>query len=495
MSGINTDVADYTLEDLYTILNLKETASEFQVKDATNDIIARMKTENKPELVKFFEDVKNKILDFLAVIENDANETSPSKVSDWYENQYLEQKNTIQSNKLTDRKQTVEIFDDNTHYQMKQNKIGISNTFQVPVAQGTINPTLRNTTTRMVCIDSQYRQNILPFANDDINATSFNTDFTLDLSDPLSNVLSIKLYSVHIPTTWYALDTTLGNTCFKFGKLIYTIPSGNYTQATLATAIATLTSNVLTLSFDPATNKARFQSTTAGGSITFYTDNGFDVSGCKSCISGNIYSNQNLGWTLGFRREPDTDGNISIPVPIAPGFLTSDVPADLYGPKYCMLVIDDYNQNHLNKGLVQMTDINTKLSLPSYYNFDIPVSCSIATQSQQVIKNAPRQLTEAQLYSLNEILKSRTSKKTRSHGPTTTDVLAVIPFSEITTLRETQQPLIESGLALQTNIRTYFGPVSIERLRVKLIDDKGNLLNLHDNDWSFTLIVEQLYQY
>jgi hypothetical protein len=182
-------------------------------------------------------------------------------------------------------------------------------------------------------------------------------------------------------------------------------------------------------------------------------------------------------------------------VPASPLFLTSDVPADLYGPKYCMLVIDDYNQNHLNKGLVQMTDVNNKLSLPSYYNFDIPLSCSAPTQQQQATKSAPRQLTEAQLYSLNEILKSRNSKKTRSYGPTTTDVLAVIPFSGITTLRATQQPLIESGLALQTNIRTYFGPVSIERLRVKLIDDKGNLMNLHDNDWSFTLIVEQLYQY
>jgi hypothetical protein len=495
MSGINTDVDDYTLEDLYTILNLKETASEFQIKDATNDLIARMKTENKPELVKFFEDVKNKILDSLANSENEPDEIPTPKVSDWYENQYLEQKNPIQSNKLTDRKQTVEIFDDNTHYQMKQNKIGISNTFQVPIAQGTINPTLRNTTTRMVCIDSQYRQNILPFANDDINATSFNTDFTLDLSDPLSNVISIKLYSIHIPTTWYALDTTLGNTCFKIGATIYTIPSGNYTQATLASVITNLTpSSVLTLSFDPATNKARFQATTAL-SITFYTDNGFDVSGCKSCVGGNIYSNQNLGWTLGFRREPDANGNISMTVPASPLFLTSDVPADLYGPKYCMLVIDDYNQNHLNKGLVQMTDVNNKLSLPSYYNFDIPLSCSAPTQQQQATKSAPRQLTEAQLYSLNEILKSRNSKKTRSYGPTTTDVLAVIPFSGITTLRATQQPLIESGLALQTNIRTYFGPVSIERLRVKLIDDKGNLMNLHDNDWSFTLIVEQLYQY
>ena len=27
------------------------------------------------------------------------------------------------------------------------------------------------------------------------------------------------------------------------------------------------------------------------------------------------------------------------------------------------------------------------------------------------------------------------------------------------------------------------------------IDDKGHLLNLHGNNWSFTLAAEQLYQY
>ena len=43
--------------------------------------------------------------------------------------------------------------------------------------------------------------------------------------------------------------------------------------------------------------------------------------------------------------------------------------------------------------------------------------------------------------------------------------------------------------------RVYFGPVSIERLRITLLDDKGNILNLHGHDWSFTLIADQLYQY
>ena len=43
--------------------------------------------------------------------------------------------------------------------------------------------------------------------------------------------------------------------------------------------------------------------------------------------------------------------------------------------------------------------------------------------------------------------------------------------------------------------RNYFGPVTLDRLGIKLLDDKGNLVNLHGRSWSFTLAVKQLYQY
>ena len=46
-----------------------------------------------------------------------------------------------------------------------------------------------------------------------------------------------------------------------------------------------------------------------------------------------------------------------------------------------------------------------------------------------------------------------------------------------------------------TFMRRYFGPVTLEKLCIKLIDPFGNLLNLHGHNWSFTLAVEQLYQY
>jgi len=64
--------------------------------------------------------------------------------------------------------------------------------------------------------------------------------------------------------------------------------------------------------------------------------------------------------------------------------------------------------------------------------------------------------------------------------------------TEVTT---TGTVYIEFSGSLQENKRVYFGPVNIERMRVKLLDDKGNLLNLNGADWSITLVCDILYQY
>tara|TARA_Y100000389_G_scaffold199116_1_gene236915 strand:+ start:5512 stop:7773 length:2262 start_codon:yes stop_codon:yes gene_type:complete len=57
---------------------------------------------------------------------------------------------------------------------------------------------------------------------------------------------------------------------------------------------------------------------------------------------------------------------------------------------------------------------------------------------------------------------------------------------------------INAGAAIdfltnQKNIREYFGPTNINRLKISLIDEYGELLHLNDRDWSFLLTFECLY--
>ena len=79
------------------------------------------------------------------------------------------------------------------------------------------------------------------------------------------------------------------------------------------------------------------------------------------------------------------------------------------------------------------------------------------------------------------------------HNQMTVHRLAMIPIK--TAGISTGTLLVEFSGALQDNKRIYFGPVDIDRMRVKLLDDKGNVVDLHGADWSITLISENLYQY
>ena len=133
-------------------------------------------------------------------------------------------------------------------------------------------------------------------------------------------------------------------------------------------------------------------------------------------------------------------------------------------------------------------NINNGLLIAGKYQYDY-------TPTQVVLPSAPRTLTNAQLYTINSINNNNNNLTNYlPKAPTTSDILAVLPIKTSVGL-STGSLLIEFSGSLQNNVRTYFGPVNIDRMAVKLIDDKGNILNLNGNDWCVTLIAECLYQY
>jgi len=50
------------------------------------------------------------------------------------------------------------------------------------------------------------------------------------------------------------------------------------------------------------------------------------------------------------------------------------------------------------------------------------------------------------------------------------------------------------GLSNQLNrTREYFGPVDISRLRCRLLDEYGRVIDLNNMDWSMSIVFEKLY--
>ena len=43
--------------------------------------------------------------------------------------------------------------------------------------------------------------------------------------------------------------------------------------------------------------------------------------------------------------------------------------------------------------------------------------------------------------------------------------------------------------------RKYNGPVNINKLNIKLLDDKGNVVNLNGSEWALSMISTHLYQH
>ena len=161
--------------------------------------------------------------------------------------------------------------------------------------------------------------------------------------------------------------------------------------------------------------------------------------------------------------------------------------------------LDDYQQNHLNKGLVGITPTQKYVEIPNYWNADLAIAgCTTVPLSSQnipvYVQNAPRRLTQAQLFTLNSTTQSRAqTQRNRLTAPTNTNVLALIPLRGVNTL--VPGKMLIDDFNLDDAERVYFGPVDLERLRVRLVDDQGYTVNLNGNNWSFTLSATSLYQY
>jgi len=111
-------------------------------------------------------------------------------------------------------------------------------TNQLEYSKDYLNPLLKQTVKRIISIDSQYRD----------NKSSLSTNFTFNLSEPLKDVVSLSLYSIQIPYTWYTINNNFGGNFFYLkgnspgianGDFDYkiNISSGNYGPNDLVSSI------------------------------------------------------------------------------------------------------------------------------------------------------------------------------------------------------------------------------------------------------------------
>jgi len=229
----------------------------------------------------------------------------------------------------------------------------------------------------------------------------------------------------------------------------------------------------------------------------------YDPYSFVKCFSGvssvrNVTWDTTLGWILGYRGSTTYDlsdytssRNVTI-------VADTCISTNLFN--YFLITLDDYNQNHLNDGLVTITTKDTDIPLPSYanrtnYTCD-PVTKELTYNTEQ--RTDYSKLTQNQIYALSQTVNvsqqdlGEVSSKSYGTGPFAKDVFGIIPM-KLAGLQNGQS-FVEFGGTMQNQERIYFGPVNIRRMTVKLLSDRGNVVDLNNANWSFSLICEQLYK-
>lgn len=210
---------------------------------------------------------------------------------------------------------------------------------------GVINPIKKRIITKILNIDSRFRDNYY---------SSSSTNYNVALPTNFNDVLQIQLLSIEVPQTYYNISKQYGNNFFTIvvngTPEVINIPDGNYDPTTIATIINKQLTN---LGGDYACvvfscNLINFTTISTGTGQILVGFNGSQTSG--STLELNFQADRfgvddrftplplKLGWLLGFRNGIYIN-NLNY---VSEGIF------DYTGPKYFYLVVDDYNSSVVN---------------------------------------------------------------------------------------------------------------------------------------------------
>lgn len=458
------DISNWTLNELQEMFNIDIHENVDTVRKNITEYIEKIKNtyneNDKDDLLNFLHEAYIKVM----------NNYTKKNISNIFSNK----------NSVVNRKDGIKVNDEDKHFVYTRERLPISESHDIPILKGQINPLLRNINKRIINLDTQMRN----YLSEDSN------NVTLDLSEPLNNVIALRVLSMEIRHCWYTFDEAYGTNMFKVDNSNITIPNGNYSESELITLIndALSVASLGNISFSYNTNTGMALITNSGPTshtITFY----------NNANPGNMKKNNNLGWLLGYRSF-DADYNILFDID-ANETITGNALLDVYGPRYILLEIEDFNNNHFNRNFVAIDDSISKANYPSYYTPDISLSdpsvkFTIDSNGNTVWIDSG--LTHAQQQTISSVYQSRIQEnklENKVTGMKTNDILSKLPVQ----YTSNYNTLIIGYNFINKNERLYYGPVKINRIKIALYNDKGQLLRLNKQDFSITLQTDEFYQF
>ena len=464
MSAYNFNINSYTNEELMGVLKLDPTTITYsKIKKNINNTLKRINkkdnlTENELSFGDFILEVKERLLDY---IQNKTNNNRRSNID--------EVPDTI----------------DEAHHKIIENNIPVqySNQLQFPggtinplangliLPPGNINPLAKQTITKVINIDSVFRKNY---------EKTRSEDYTLELPEKLTKVVSIKIISLEIPNTIYTISERKKTNCFKVTfynitgrsepvENIVTIPEGNYLAEDFTIMINNYFTNSGTAS-NNYLNLIHFEISNIDSKSIFRLKNEHDSENYLipdelisaqpeyspdvyftidfSYISDNIYDSKvkeqskskTLGWFLGFRKSTYT----------------------IYKTN---TITDSVTSNQINQFIT--------------YTHYLKGETSYASTIDNYI------FLDINDYNSNEITNTFMSSNGKNYIGDNIIARISIPVLFYNTYYDNITSIFRE--------RNYMGPVNLTKLHLRLLDRYGDVIDLNSNDYSFLLEVVMQY--
>jgi hypothetical protein len=429
---MNMNLSDYTLDELFALFDITITA------DTTYDKLKDQIDKSATRYKELFKNNKS-LVDFFEKAKNYLLETNTPVNKEIV----IEQAHAYKYGDIKRIEGTNDMYDSNN---------------------GAGNPIHRKTVTKLFNIDSRFRK--------DYNSSS-STDFTVDLQNPQEHIIELKLCDLELPTTYYPITATNGNNYMWIkahvgltDQDIYNyihIPDGNYYFDNLITYIngasgfssINLARTPLSIKFDLNYNNAGGVGTGTGKvQLGLFTQ--LDLSANElsqidlvelNFAGSSIPVTESVSMTLDemilrygsnkYLEKSNTfiQHTFGWMLGFRKQFYTnglsyiSESIMDIIGPRYLFLVINDGNDTNTNSNFFSASGSG----LPS-------------------------------------------------------DTIARISLKGAAFNIQTQ-----NDFSIYTEPRYYFGPVKISRIRVRLMDEYQRIVNLNNNDISFTLRMIVVY--
>ena len=430
-SGANFDlnISNYKMAELEQILELPSNYDESIIEMKETKLRQNiMNDKNVPPNIKtntlnFITDVKKKLVINIQAQRNTGQANNINSLAKTYQNVYNLDK-SLQSSETISSGSTFIIKPQPTAYGQSQPS---------EFYPGAINPLNKRILRQNINIDTRFRENY--YATQSAN-------FHLDLPLRLTQVVSLQLSALELPTTFYTISAVFGNNFFVLeivntgvvvDPLIVTIPDGNYDYLSFPGYVNNFlqnqTVNVLykDIEFIADANTPAGAGSGGSGRMVVGLKAGSTITSYSINFQTDRFNNEDrqtplplkCGWLMGFRGGY-YENNISY---ISEGII------DFVGTKYIYLVVDDFN-NSVNDGF---------------------------------------------------------------YGAFTSSLLNKNILARISLQGSVFSILSQSNFLLTTTPRQYFGPVDIQKLQIQLLDEYGRILNLNNMDYSFCLTFQTIY--